>query len=76
MHLRKICVYSKSLQRRSYNREGHRMLKLLNAFVAEPTLANARKIRNYTLKHPMAEIMITPEQHSILLEISAYAKGK
>ena len=52
------------------------MLKLLNAFVAEPTLANARRIRNYTLKHPMAEIMLTPEQHSILLEISAYAKGK
>ena len=42
------------------------MTKLLAAYTAAPTLNAAIKVRNYSLKHPMAACMLTFEQHEVL----------
>ena len=42
------------------------MLKLIQAYIADPTLKNAQKIRSYESKHMMAVCMLTVEQRDIV----------
>lgn len=44
------------------------MLKILKAYVASPTLANATKLRDYARRHPFAECLLTNDQHGIVCE--------
>lgn len=51
------------------------MIKLLDAFKANPTLENATKIYRYDAKHPMASAMLTRDQSNDLrLAANLYRK--
>jgi hypothetical protein len=49
------------------------MLKLLNTYVAKPTLDNAKRIRDYDRKHPMASCMLSPAESNILADAIHHA---
>ena len=51
---------------RTSNEREPKMLKLIQAYIAEPTLKNAQKIRSYESKHMMAVCMLTVEQSDIV----------
>jgi hypothetical protein len=42
------------------------MTKVLASYRANPVADNARKLRAYTRKHPMASCMLTPEDSALL----------
>jgi hypothetical protein len=42
------------------------MIKLLDAFKANPTLENATKIYRYDAKHPMASAMLSREDNRLI----------
>ncbi len=42
------------------------MQKLIAAYLAEPTHANARKLKNYSTKHPMAVCTLTQLELGLL----------
>ena len=43
------------------------MKKLIEKFIANPTVTNAAALVRYLDKHPMAECMTTPEDRIIIL---------
>ena len=49
------------------------MFKLLTAYRANPTLANAQKIQLYVRKHPMACVLLTPEDAAFLSNVIHHA---
>jgi DNA-directed RNA polymerase subunit L len=52
------------------------MNKLLNAYIANPTLENAVKLAEYDAQHPMASIALTNVQaHHLRLAIKTYRKN-
>jgi hypothetical protein len=42
------------------------MTKLLNIWMLKPSLANARKLRSYAVKHQMAACMLTANDQRLL----------
>lgn len=53
------------------------MKKLLDAYVANPTLANAKRVFLYDWKHAFASIMLSPADQALLQQIIArHNKGE
>ena len=56
------------------------MQKLLNTYRADPSFANARKLRAYERAHPFASCMLTREDDELLnnaiLQANAPANGR
>lgn len=50
------------------------MQKLLEKYVAAPTVENAAKVRAYENKHPMAACMLSSLQLEIMSRAIAHAK--
>jgi hypothetical protein len=49
------------------------MQKLVEKFCKAPTLENARKLAAYAVKHPMAECMLSLEQHAAVVQAKGIA---
>lgn len=49
------------------------MTKVLATYRANPTLANAQKVRAYERKHPMAACMLTREDQNLLADAIHHA---
>jgi hypothetical protein len=53
------------------------MKKLLDAYLANPTLANAKRVFMYDWKHAFASIMLCPADQALLQQIIArHNKGE
>jgi hypothetical protein len=51
------------------------MTKLLKAYLNQPTLKNALKLRAYSLKHPMACVLLTQFDNELLTDAVRHAEG-
>ena len=51
------------------------MQKLLNAYLAKPTLGNARKIEDYDRKHPFASCVMTEADILVVRAAIQHAKN-
>jgi hypothetical protein len=49
------------------------MIKLLNAYVAAPTLKNAQKLRAYARKHPMSYCFLNERDQDFLADAIHHA---
>jgi hypothetical protein len=51
------------------------MQKLLNTYLAKPTLGNARKIKDYNRKHPFASCVMTEADIQIIRAAIQHAEN-
>lgn len=47
------------------------MQTLLNKYRADPCAANQAKVIAYHRKHPFAEILLSPADHALLIELES-----